>query len=160
QMQFPSQGKWQSPQIDKSRAGTYFLPLPTEDDFKKEKISWEKAEEIQDTTWSAAAQNRVCRLRNMLYLFSEFSYFSEAIIDSIQQLDPRGTTQCTRGFPLIRKGILNPPRRDSTGRWTVPAPEPIPNPPVRPMLERDRSDLLFDWPTIAPARTVKIAAEN
>jgi hypothetical protein len=129
--------KWQAPQIDETW-GSRFYPFPTEEDYRLEKISVEGLRDVEGGDFRKIRDRRICTMRNFLFEFSEFSYFSQQLIEEIRS---RPTTDppldCADALALGggRGGSAALPSRDPTGRWSIPAlssPTAVEPPPARP----------------------------
>jgi hypothetical protein len=129
-----SNGKWQRPQMDESWGAPYY-PLPTEDDFTLEGKMFELSKKVPALDFQSARDRAICNMRNMLEAFSEFSYFSDKII---QEINSRPSylpeLDCDQANSLGggSTGIATPPTRAPDGRLEVPgvvgpASTPVPS---------------------------------
>jgi hypothetical protein len=115
-MRFEGSEKWQIPEMDDSHASIFF-PLPTERVFNLEKVLWANFDNVEGK-WKSLQERQMCRLREMLYQFSEFSYYSEMMIKALVQLGNM-PVDC-RAVAKLNNGMTRPATKDTRGKWDVP----------------------------------------
>lgn len=113
--------KWQRPQMDESW-GTSFYPLPTENDFKREQATFANSQRVAPADYDLMRDRCICNMRNMLFAFSEFSYFSWKVIQEIgSRPSYRPPLDCEEVLSLGGgvNGIATPALRGPDGRLDV-----------------------------------------
>ncbi|MGY3494224.1 caspase family protein [Bradyrhizobium sp. USDA 4502] len=114
-------GKWQKPLFDDSFGSSFYL-LPTVTEFKLERASYDSTTLDAGVSARAAWDRRVCNLREMLFQISEYSYYSQRVIDEMFRPPAWGPLDCAAVQSLGggQIGAAAPASKDA-GKWNVPS---------------------------------------
>lgn len=123
--------KWQKPAYDPNWGAAFHL-LPFEETFSLEKQNYE-ALALSSSDPKAALCAYSYSLRQMLKTFSEFSYFSQRIIEGLGSLPP-----CQR-LPPLGGGLAAPPTKAGQ-KWNFPSLNP-PSPSAPPPQTIEQPDI-------------------
>jgi caspase domain-containing protein/SH3 domain-containing protein len=140
--------RWQRAAYDKNW-GAPFLLLPFRETYDLERSLFSTLK-LTTPDPGPALVRYSCSLRSMLKTVSEFSYYSQQIIDTMQGLPSCQPLPPLGGGPA---GVADPPTRDNSAKWSIPSLSAPPvSAPVRSDTENrqpDRRGVLFQVPTNA-----------
>jgi Caspase domain len=117
--------KYQKPAFD-TTWGAEFNLLPLQETFLAEQQSFGAIKLATDDPRTAIPAYR-CSLQGLLKTTTEFSYYSQQIIDTLLQLG-----RCPPNPPPLGGGLATPPTHDDSSKWNVPSiagPLPAAYPP-------------------------------
>jgi uncharacterized protein YgiM (DUF1202 family) len=152
--------KWQKAAYDKNW-GAPFLLLPFKETYSLERDAF-LALKLTTPDPGRALIAYSCSLRSLLKTASEFSYYSQQIIDIMRHLPNCQTLPALGGGPA---GLADPPTRDDSSKWTIPSlaapttPARTPPAPLSGVDGRPRG-LLLQGPTKAVFLNAFAQVEN